>query len=237
MELVHLPLDQLREAPWNPNEADAATLRRLGASLQRFGLVLPLVVRPEGDGYEVLSGNQRLRVLRAEGVLDAPCVCVQSDGIQARLLAQALNRIHGEDDLNRKAALVRELLGTMPAAEVAAILPDSEEAMRGLAAIGQASPAALGAQLAAWAGGQEARAATRLHVTSFPFSAEQRSVVEEAVSRALPAIADDGAPNRRAVALAAICADWLRGRGFGVGMAAVDGRVVSAAVTQPGEVE
>ena len=237
MELVHLPLDQLREAPWNPNEADPATLRRLGESLQRFGLVVPLVVRPADEGYEVLSGNQRLRVLRAEGVLRAPCVCVPADGIQARLLAQALNRLHGEDDLNRKAALVRDLLSAMPAAEVAAVLPDTEEAMRGLAAIGQASPAALGPQLAAWAEGQEARAAARLQVTSFPFSAEQRSVVEEAVSRALPRVADGGAPNRRAVALAAICADWLRGRGFGGEPAATGGRVVSAAVTQTGEVE
>jgi ParB family chromosome partitioning protein len=57
MEVVDIPLQLLREAPWNPNEADEATLRRLGASIGRFGTVLPLVVRPLDDAYEVIGGN------------------------------------------------------------------------------------------------------------------------------------------------------------------------------------
>jgi ParB family transcriptional regulator, chromosome partitioning protein len=64
-KIVHLPSEQLREAPWNPNGMDPGLLARLRNSLQRFGLVGVLVVRPIGDGlYQVLSGNQRLQVLR-----------------------------------------------------------------------------------------------------------------------------------------------------------------------------
>lgn len=214
MEILDVPLDLLREAPWNPNEADEATLRRLGASLQRFGLVVPLVVRAMGDAYEVLSGNQRLRVLRDQGTATVPCVEVEADDAKARLLTQALNAIHGDDDLNRKAALVRDLLAALPAEDVAAILPDTIEAMKGLASIGQASPASLGEQLADWNRTQEARVATKLHVTSFPFSDAQKEVVEAAVARALPRVTDTDAPNRRALALVAICDDWFHGRGF-----------------------
>ncbi len=213
-EILEVPLDLLREAPWNPNEADEPTLRRLGASLQRFGIVVPLVVRALGDGYEVLSGNQRLRVLREQGTATLPCVEVQADDTQARLLTQALNRIHGEDDLSKKAALVRDLLAAMSADEVAAILPDTVQAMQGLASIGQTSPASLGDQLAAWSQAQEARAAVKLHVTSFPFSDQQKEIVEEAVARALPRVTGTEAPNRRALALVAVCTDWLHGHGF-----------------------
>ena len=214
MEIQDVPIDLLREAPWNPNEADDATLRRLGASLQRFGIVVPLAVRALGDSYEVLSGNQRLRVLREQGAATIPCVEVQADDARARLLTQALNAIHGEDDLNRKAALVRDLLAAMPADEVSAILPDTVGALQGLASIGQASPASLGDELAAWSQAQQARAAVKLHVTSFPFSEQQREVVEEAVARALPRVTGTEAPNRRALALVAVCTDWLHGQGF-----------------------
>ena len=207
-------MDLLREAPWNPNEADEPTLRRLGASLQRFGIVVPLVVRALGDGYEVLSGNQRLRVLREQGTGTAPCVEVQADDTQARLLTQALNAVHGADDLNKKAALVKEILAAMPAEEVAAILPETADALRGLASIRQTSPESLGEQLAAWSEAQQARAAVKLHVTSFPFSDQQKEVVEEAVARALPRVTRTDAPNRRALALVEVCRDWLTGRGF-----------------------
>ena len=47
----------------------------------------------------------------------------QADDTQARLLTQALHAIHGEDDLNRKAALVKDILAAMLAEEVAGILP------------------------------------------------------------------------------------------------------------------
>ncbi len=143
-----------------------------------------------------------------------PCVEVQADDTQARVLTQALNAIHGEDDLNRKAALVKAILAAMPAEEVSAILPETADALRGLASIGQASAESLGEQLAAWSEAQQARAAVKLHVTSFPFSEQQREVVEEAVARALPRVTGMEAPNRRALALVAVCTDWLHGQGF-----------------------
>ena len=68
MQVVDLPLEQLQEARWNPNQMDEATLARLRESLSRYGLVQNLVVRAINRGqYEVLSGNQRLQILRELG--------------------------------------------------------------------------------------------------------------------------------------------------------------------------
>ena len=64
-EIAYLPIDQLRVAPWNPNYMEPKLMEKLKNSVKRFGLVALLVVRPLVDGrYEVLSGNQRLEVLR-----------------------------------------------------------------------------------------------------------------------------------------------------------------------------
>ena len=205
MEIVDIPLDLLREAPWNPNEADEATLTRLAASLGRFGTVLPLVVRPLDDAYEVIGGNQRLRLYRQQGVATVPCVEVQADDVQARMLAQALNALHGQDDLNKKAALVRDLLAALPEAEVAAILPDTVESLRALASLGQATPQSLAEALTAW----EKAKAVRLERLSFPFTPAQKEIVEEAIAQALPRVAATDEPNRRALALVEICRDWL----------------------------
>jgi ParB family chromosome partitioning protein len=204
MEVLDLPIEYLLEAPWNPNEADEATLRRLAASIGRFGTVLPLVVRPLADGYEVLGGNQRLSLYREQSVATVPCVEVRVDDTNARLLAQALNAVHGSDDLNRKAALVRDLLAAMPEADIVAILPDTAQALRGLAALGQQS-VELDASLLAWEQAKQAR----LERVSFPFTPAQREVVEEAIARELPQVTASEEPNRRALALVGICRDWL----------------------------
>lgn len=213
MELLDVPVEMLREADWNANEAGEGTLRRLGVSLQRFGVVVPLVVRSAGDAYEVLSGNQRLRVLREQGAATVPCVEVQADDARARLLAQTLNRVHGEDDLNKKAALVKDILATMSAEEAAAVLPDSAEALRGLASIREANPVSLAEQVTGWAAVERAKAEAGLHVTSFSLSSDQKDAVERAVALMLPRLGTTEAPNRRGVALAELCTEWAAGRG------------------------
>ena len=92
MKIVELPIEKLHEAPWNPNQMDEATLNRLKNSLSRYGVVEPLVVRPMHDSvYEVLSGNQRLKVIEEMRIRDISCVIVNLDDKEAMLLAQALN--------------------------------------------------------------------------------------------------------------------------------------------------
>ena len=63
MEVVELPIEALKEAPWNANQIDAAMLQRLRSSILKYGFIQNLVVRQIASGYEVLSGNQRLKLL------------------------------------------------------------------------------------------------------------------------------------------------------------------------------
>ena len=110
MKIFEIPLNQLREAPWNPNQIDEETQTRLRESLNRYGLVEPLVVRSINSCFEVLSGNQRLKVIKDMGFKSVPCVVVDLNDSEAMLLAQALNGLHGEDDLALKGSLLKKIL-------------------------------------------------------------------------------------------------------------------------------
>lgn len=204
MIIMDLPITRLTGASWNPNSMDSDMLSKLRESLERFGVVDNLVVRPLSDGlYETLSGNQRLKVLAELGHSHAPCVIVDLDDAQARLLAQALNRIGGEDDLGLKAELVREMLKSLPQTEVLALLPESAASLRVLESLGKVD---MSSHLRAW---QRAQSARLRHMT-FQLTNDQQQLVKEALDKALNAAPKhDANPNKNGNALYWLCQHYL----------------------------
>lgn len=201
MEIAELPLDRLKQAAWNPNGMDAQGLARLQESIRRYGWVVPLVVRLLENGtYEVLSGNQRLTIAQGLGLESASSVVVDLDDAHARLLAQALNHLHGEDDLGLRAELLRTVLEHLPQEDVLAVLPESAESLTELAALGQQDMAAY---LEEW---QHTRAA-RLRHFSAQLTEDQLALVRETLEPfvARVSVGEGGNPNRQGLALLLLC--------------------------------
>jgi len=124
-----LPLGLLVESEWNPNRVPPSLLSKIRRSIVEFGVVENLVARPhpsERGVFEVLSGNQRLRVLRELGHASAPVVVVELPDAPARVLAQILNRTRGSDDPTAYAALLERILSDFDPARVAEFLPETE---------------------------------------------------------------------------------------------------------------
>ena len=204
MNIREIPLDKLVPAPWVPNHMDGPMLARLWESINRFDLVQPLVARPiERDGFEVFAGCQRLQVLRERRVAVAPVVVVDLDDVDARLLAQALDAIHGEDDLGKKAELFRTVLREVPEETVLSLLPESTAS---LAALSHLTERDVAAQIEEWERTQRARVQ---HI-SFQLTNAQREVVEQALASAEAVVAADGANSSvRGNALFAVCTAYV----------------------------
>ena len=204
MKIIELPIEALKEAPWNVNQVDDSMMQRLRTSIGKYGLVQNLVVRQIANDYEVLSGNHRLRLLHELLIKKVPCVVVDVDDAHARLLAQALNHIHGDDDLGLRAELIREVMQVLPEEEVLAVLPDTMDGLKGMANLGQET---MTGYLQNW---EKARAA-RLRNLLFKLTSDQLQTVEAAVAQILPqARLQQGInPNARGTALYLICKSFL----------------------------
>jgi len=208
MKTVDINLTELRPAPWNPNRMDETIMERLRESISRYGLVEPLVVRPIDNSLcEVLSGNQRLKVVEEMGLETVPCVIVELNDAKAMLLAQALNGIRGEDDQALKGALLKEILSSVPENEILSLLPETTESLKALSLINEMD---LAEHLKAWGKAQ----AARLRHMQLQFTDKQLETVEEAVSLVIHEAKEDGFdnPNIRGNAVFLLCKFYLERR-------------------------
>lgn len=127
IELQNIPLADLEPHPLNPNVITPDLQQKLAANIQRSGRYPPLIVRPLDSGrYQLLDGEQRLRVLLDLGETHAWCVPWPCDDAEALILLATLNRLEGEDVVGRRAALIAELAAHESLAQLARLLPEEE---------------------------------------------------------------------------------------------------------------
>jgi DNA modification methylase len=95
-EIVTMAVRDLKAAPYNPRRIDNASLAALGKSIDRFGIVEPIIFNRR-SGF-VVGGHQRLKVLRSKKIVSAPVVVVDLDETEERALNVALNspKLSGE---------------------------------------------------------------------------------------------------------------------------------------------
>lgn len=205
MEVVDIPIICISAAIWNANEMDPEMEVKLRRSIERFSLLVPLVVREVADQvYETIGGAQRLAVVRSLGYATVPCVVVKADDGEARLLSQALNHIAGQDNPGLQGEILRRILESTPESEVADLLPGSLERLKELTRIGQED-------LAAYLQSKQQVNEARLEHMIFQLSGEQLATVRSALRKASNALqgGNNRNPNRRGNALASICKKFL----------------------------
>lgn len=138
-----IPLEQLRTAPWNANIVPPETLDKIKHSIETYGIVENLIVRPRYGGgletgdvaidhYEVISGNHRLQLYRELGLSHAPCVILELDDADAYMLSEVLNHTRGKDDPDLYKTLLRDINQTMPAGDMLLLLNENAETLQKL---------------------------------------------------------------------------------------------------------
>jgi DNA modification methylase len=107
IDIVRVPIGELRPDPANPRRISDQELESLTRSIRQFGLVDPIIARREDK--TVIGGHQRLVAARRLGLKQVPVVFLDLSPEQARLLNLSLNRIGGAWDQDLLARLLKEL--------------------------------------------------------------------------------------------------------------------------------
>ena len=97
---VHeLPIASIRPNPYQPRaHFDEESLGELSDSIREVGLLQPVLVRPAGDGYELIAGERRWRAAGRAGLEHIPALVRESD--DSRTLVQALVENLQREELN-----------------------------------------------------------------------------------------------------------------------------------------
>ncbi|MGN6501840.1 MAG: ParB/RepB/Spo0J family partition protein [Pseudolysinimonas sp.] len=91
---AELPIDQIHPNAKQPRQVfDEDALAELTHSVREFGVLQPIVVRPDGSGYELVMGERRLRAATAAGLTAIPAI-VRSTDDDAMLRDALLENIH-----------------------------------------------------------------------------------------------------------------------------------------------
>jgi ParB family chromosome partitioning protein len=92
--LRHLRPDQITTNPKQPRQVfDEEALSELSHSIKEFGVLQPIVVRPQGTSFELVMGERRLRAAIEAGLDTIPAI-VRDTADEAMLRDALLENIH-----------------------------------------------------------------------------------------------------------------------------------------------
>ncbi len=86
----HVRVIPLRDIA-SPRTDDLPDLDALVRSIQAHGVLQPILVRPRGGRFDLITGRKRLAAAHASGLGEIPCLVHHADDARARELAEADN--------------------------------------------------------------------------------------------------------------------------------------------------
>jgi len=88
-EILQLPLDAVVPNPYQPRRIfDPTSLDELAASIEIYGVLQPITVRLiNGNSYELVAGERRLRASRLAGLSTVPAILVEINDLDSAVLA------------------------------------------------------------------------------------------------------------------------------------------------------
>ncbi|MDX8381029.1 MAG: ParB/RepB/Spo0J family partition protein [Ghiorsea sp.] len=93
-----IPISKIKPNSFQPrSHFDQDELASLTESIRRDGVLMPILIRPQGDGYELIAGERRWRASQAAKLKEIPAVVRIVDDLQALELAIVENE--QRDDL------------------------------------------------------------------------------------------------------------------------------------------
>lgn len=87
-QVLLIPSDSIYPNPNQPRKVfDQSELVNLAISIRMNGILQPITVREIENGYELVSGERRLRASKLAGLLNVPCIVVDVNSLKSAVFA------------------------------------------------------------------------------------------------------------------------------------------------------
>lgn len=121
-----IDIDLIEANAWNPNVQTDHIFQKEINSIKRFGLVVPILVRPKGDKFEIIDGEHRYKALRALNCDKALVYELDATEVDAQQLTVIMNEIRGRADHVKLSHLFKNLSEHLSMFELTEVMPYSE---------------------------------------------------------------------------------------------------------------
>jgi ParB family chromosome partitioning protein len=120
-----LPPSSLSPNPWNTNVVSPENQQKLEASIERFGMFKPIVVRETDAGLQIIGGQHRWEGSKSMKLAEVPVVNLgRISDKKAKEISLVDNGRYGADDTLQLAELLDDI--GVGAEELASFMPFSE---------------------------------------------------------------------------------------------------------------
>lgn len=97
IHVCDIPVSSIKPNPNQPRKFfDATALRELSESIIQYGVIQPITVRKIRCGYEIVTGERRLRATQLAGLDTIPAIVINADNDKSAILA-LLENLQRED--------------------------------------------------------------------------------------------------------------------------------------------
>lgn len=109
--VLMLAVEQIRPNPHQPRTSfTEQELRQLSDSIRQNGILQPLTVRQNGDQYELIAGERRLRAAKIAGLRAVPCIIMNISERNSAILALVENIQRQDLNYFDEAAAIEKLI-------------------------------------------------------------------------------------------------------------------------------
>lgn len=135
LDVLSVPVGTLHANPWNPNVVGDDLARAISESVDAFGFIDPVLVRPIRGGYEIIDGEHRWLAARKNGNTHVDVIVRELSDEDAKKLTIILNE-HGTPDVLKLGNLLADLAGSLDLEQLRVGLRYDTDALERLVAIG-----------------------------------------------------------------------------------------------------
>lgn len=109
--VLMIPVEQVRPNPHQPRTSFSdPDLRQLSDSIRQNGILQPLTVRQNGEIYELITGERRLRAAKIAGLRAVPCIIMNISERNSAILALVENIQRQDLNYFDEAAAIEKLI-------------------------------------------------------------------------------------------------------------------------------